>query len=49
MPSKLQNIAAENPRACDTAGQKVSFQSIDCLADYSKITHVYFCDTAGCG
>ena len=31
------------------SGQKVSFQSIDCLADYSKITHVYFCDTAGCG
>lgn len=29
--------------------QKLSFLSMGCKSDYSKITHVYFCDKAFCG
>jgi len=28
--------------------QKIMFQSIDCYMGYSKITHVYFCNTDRC-
>ena len=30
------------------SNQKIMFQSVGCLVDYSKITHVYFCDTDKC-
>ncbi|WP_165389218.1 hypothetical protein [Pseudoalteromonas rubra] len=34
--------------AAKVSGQKVRFQSQGCHYGYSKITHVYFCDTDTC-